>query len=128
MPSVIEPVASNGANGETVVVKGANGAKTAVSIGTNGTNGHPLKTKHDVASDTNGDRLKKQDVLHIIDSRTGQYQAITINRNSINAKDFKNFKTPKDENHKGDQNEQGLRVYDPGYSNTTVSESRITYM
>ncbi|KAI3320498.1 citrate synthase [Xylariaceae sp. AK1471] len=125
MPSVVEPAVSNGTNGEKIAINGTNGIKAAVS---NGTNGNTHKTKHDVASDTNGHSLDKQDVLHVIDSRTGQYQAITISKNSINAKDFKNFKTPKDETHRGDQNEQGLRVYDPGYSNTTVSESRITYV
>lgn len=72
--------------------------------------------------------LHQGDVLHVIDSRTGQYHAIRIDQNSINASDLKALKAPKDAESPEYQNEQGLRVYDPGYSNTLVSESRITYM
>lgn len=82
-----------------------------------------------VAINGNGDSLKtKQDVLHVIDGRTGQYQAIPIKKNAISASEFKGFKAPKDPHHPEYQNEQGLRVFDPGYSNTTVSESKVTYM
>ncbi|KAK7926511.1 citrate synthase [Apiospora marii] len=73
-------------------------------------------------------RLDLGDVLHVIDSRTGQYHAIRIDQNSINASDLKALKAPKDAENPEYQNEQGLRVYDPGYSNTLVSESRITYI
>ncbi|KAL7619421.1 hypothetical protein AAE478_009960 [Parahypoxylon ruwenzoriense] len=68
------------------------------------------------------------DVLHIIDSRTGQYHAVQIRRNTIDANDLKTLKAPKDPEHPEYQNEQGIRVYDPGFSNTVVSESKITYM
>lgn len=88
-----------------------------------------------MASDTtpkvNGTRVVKAplgDVLHIIDSRTRQHYTVDINQNAINATDLKAIKLPKDEEHPEYQNEQGLRVYDPGYSNTLVSESKITYM
>lgn len=82
-----------------------------------------------VSSNGNGDTLKtKQEVLHVIDSRTGQYQAIPITKNAISASEFKGFKAPKDLHHPEYQNEQGLRIFDPGYSNTTVSESKVTYM
>ncbi|ORY55257.1 citrate synthase-like protein [Pseudomassariella vexata] len=67
-------------------------------------------------------------VLHAIDSRTGQYYAIPIVHNAINANDLKKVKAPKDPNHLADQNEHGLRVFDPGFSNTAVSESKITYI
>ncbi|KAI1171720.1 citrate synthase [Nemania sp. FL0916] len=81
---------------------------------------------------TNGahDSPKKipQDVLHVIDGRTGQYQAVSIKKNAINANELKGFKAPKDVHHPEYQNEQGLRVYDPGFSNTVVSESKITYI
>jgi citrate synthase len=67
-------------------------------------------------------------VLHVIDSRTGQYHAIPIRQNAINASDLKKVKAPKDENHPAYQNEQGIRVFDPGFTNTVVSQSKITYM
>ncbi|KAI1161595.1 citrate synthase [Nemania serpens] len=82
-----------------------------------------------VSVNGNGDTLKtKQDVLHVIDGRTGQYQAIPIKKNAISASEFKGFKAPKDLHHPEYQNEQGLRLYDPGFSNTTVSESKVTYI
>ncbi|KAK0628756.1 citrate synthase [Bombardia bombarda] len=66
--------------------------------------------------------------LHVVDSRTGQYHAIGIHHNAINASDFKAIKAPKDVAHPEYQNDQGIRVYDPGFSNTVVSESKITYI
>lgn len=88
-----------------------------------------------MASDTtpkvNGTQVVKEplgDVLHIIDSRTRQHYTVDVHQNSINATDLKAIKAPKDAEHPEYQNEQGLRVYDPGYSNTLVSESKITYM
>ncbi|KAI1121422.1 citrate synthase [Nemania abortiva] len=82
-----------------------------------------------VPTNGNSDTLKtKQDVLHVIDSRTGQYQAIAIKKNAISASELKGFKAPKDIHHPEYQNEQGLRIYDPGFSNTVVSESKITYI
>lgn len=80
------------------------------------------------ANGTNGIKKPLGDVLHVIDSRTGQHLALNIQQNAINATDLKQLKAPKDSEHPEYQNEQGLRVYDPGYSNTLVSESKITYM
>jgi citrate synthase len=80
---------------------------------------------------SNGTHSAKEslgDVLHIIDSRTREHYTIDIHQNAINASDLKAIKAPKDEKHPEYQTEQGLRVYDPGYSNTLVSESKITYM
>ncbi|KAI0384968.1 citrate synthase [Hypomontagnella monticulosa] len=84
--------------------------------GTNGTNG------------TNGVHKPVGDVLHVIDSRTGEYHAVKIHHNAINATDLKAIKAPKDLEHPEYQNEQGIRVYDPGFSNTVVSESKVTYI
>ena len=53
---------------------------------------------------------------------------IDVVHNAINAADLKKVKAPKDPKNLADQNEHGLRVYDPGFSNTAVSESKITYM
>ncbi|KAK8107065.1 uncharacterized protein PG998_009078 [Apiospora kogelbergensis] len=80
------------------------------------------------ANGTNGIKEPLADVLHVIDSRTGQHLALKIQQNAINATDLKQLKAPKDSEHPEYQNEQGLRVYDPGYSNTLVSESKITYI
>ncbi|RYC64525.1 hypothetical protein CHU98_g1675 [Xylaria longipes] len=82
-----------------------------------------------MASDTtpkvNGTHAVKKplgDILHIIDSRTRQHYTVDIKQNAINASDLKAIKAPKDEEHPEYQNEQGLRVYDPGYSNTLFSD------
>lgn len=66
--------------------------------------------------------------LHVIDDRTGRYYQIPIVHNAINAGEFKRIKAPENEHYRADQNEHGIRIYDPGYSNTAVSESKVTYM
>lgn len=65
--------------------------------------------------------------LHVLDNRTGNFYTIPIHHNSINASDFTQITSPENGYH-ADQNDQGIRIYDPGYSNTAVSESKITYM
>ena len=62
------------------------------------------------------------------DSRTGRAYNIPIERNSISAGLLKQIKAPESTLHPEDQNELGLRVFDPGFSNTAVSESKITYI
>lgn len=78
----------------------------------------------------NGVKSKNEDhpVLHVVDSRTGQYYPIPIVRNAISASAFKQFKAPEDPEHLEYQTDQGIRVFDPGFSNTAVSESQITFM
>jgi len=98
---------------------------SAITSHTNGINGTNGTNK---TNGTNGVKKPAGDILHIIDSRTRQHYTIDVNQNAINANDLKAIKTPKDYEHPEYQNEQGLRVYDPGYSNTLVSESKITYM
>ncbi|OGM42234.1 citrate synthase [Aspergillus bombycis] len=66
--------------------------------------------------------------LHIIDGRTGAYYSIPIQNNAIKASDLKKVTAPEDEAYPANQTENGLRVYDPGYSNTAVSHSKITYI
>ncbi|KAE8167479.1 citrate synthase-like protein [Aspergillus tamarii] len=70
----------------------------------------------------------KRESLHIIDDRTGAYYSIPILNNAINASDFKKVTAPEDKAYPANQTENGLRVYDPGYSNTAVSHSKITYI
>jgi citrate synthase len=70
----------------------------------------------------------QEHTLHVVDSRTGKYHPIPIVHNAIDASAFKQFKASEDPNHPEDQNDHGIRVFDPGFSNTAVSESKITYM
>lgn len=72
--------------------------------------------------------LPRGDVLHVTDGRTGQQYTFPIKRNAVNASLFKQIKSPENQDYQADQNELGLRLYDPGYGNTAVSESQITYM
>ena len=65
--------------------------------------------------------------LHVIDERTGQYYQIPIRHNAINASEFKKIKAP-DNEYYADQNENGIRVLDPGFTNTAVVESKVTYV
>lgn len=70
---------------------------------------------------------RMRDTLQVMDNRTGNEYTLSIHRNSINAMDFKQMKAPRDAKTPCDQTEYGIRVYDPGYGNTAVSESSITY-
>ena len=77
---------------------------------------------------TNGiEKHVRMNTLRIVDERTGDEYTLPINRNSINAIDFKQMKAPRDVENPCDQTEYGIRVYDPGYGNTAVSQSSITY-
>ncbi|OJD32186.1 citrate synthase [Diplodia corticola] len=66
--------------------------------------------------------------LTVVDNRTGQTYTVPIWHNSVNAAEFKQIKTPEDPDNLADQNNQGLRIFDPGYGNTTVAESTITFI
>jgi citrate synthase len=93
----------------------------------------PDITKPAVRNGTaNGNGVKSENdnhpILHVVDSRTGQYYPIPIVRNAISASAFKQVKAPEDTEHPEDQTDQGIRVFDPGFSNTAVSESQITFM
>lgn len=69
-----------------------------------------------------------RDSLNIVDNRTGKHYNIPLSHNAVNASDFKQIKAPESSEYYADQTENGIRVYDPGFSNTAVSESKITYM
>lgn len=66
--------------------------------------------------------------LHVIDNRTGRYYTLPIVHNAINASEFKKITATENIDYYADQTENGIRIYDPGFSNTAVSESKITYM
>ena len=67
-------------------------------------------------------------VLHITDSRTSRDYELDIRRNVIKAVDFQAIKGPVEDSDLADQVGIGLRLFDPGFKNTAVSESRITFM
>lgn len=66
--------------------------------------------------------------LHVIDDRTGKYYVLPIIHNAINASEFKQIKAPENIHFHADQTENGIRIYDPGFTNTAVCTSNITYV
>ena len=74
-----------------------------------------------------GFNASAKNTLHVTDNRTGNDYVLPIVRNSINAMSFKQMKAPRDSDQPCNQAEYGIRVYDPGFGNTAVSESKITY-
>jgi citrate synthase len=69
----------------------------------------------------------KENSLRVVDNRTGKEYTIIINRNAVSAMSFKQMTAPATSTAPCDQTEYGIRVYDPGFQNTAVSESTITY-
>lgn len=65
--------------------------------------------------------------LRIVDNRTGKEYVVPIIRNAVPAMAFRQMKAPRDQDAPCDQTEYGIRVYDPGFQNTAVSESNIAY-
>ena len=58
--------------------------------------------------------------LTVTDNRTGKTLDVDIKDGVVSAKEFANLRLPKAS--------IGLRVYDPGYTNTAAATSRITYI
>ena len=70
-----------------------------------------------------------EDSLTVIDNRTGAAFKVAIVDNAVSATAFKQAKAPsKQGERKENETEGGLRVLDPGYQNTAVISSRITYI
>lgn len=66
--------------------------------------------------------------LSVLDNRTGKVYSIPIERNAVKATDFKQIKGDSIGANIADQMEGGLRILDPGYRNTAVVESAVTFM
>lgn len=66
--------------------------------------------------------------LKVTDSRTGSNYDIPIHHNSVEATQFKQIKTRRDSQHVTDKVEGGLRLLDPGYQNTAVTSSEVTFV
>lgn len=72
--------------------------------------------------------FNKPEVLEITDSRTGKRYFIPIDYNAVSAIHFQQIKAPEDVQNPANQNQNGLRVFDPGFQNTAVSKSNITHV
>ena len=66
--------------------------------------------------------------LNITDSRTGNNYDIPIRHNAVEATQFKQIRARADSNAKTDKVEGGLRLLDPGYQNTAVASSEVTFV
>ncbi|GAA5949558.1 hypothetical protein JCM10213_002598 [Rhodosporidiobolus nylandii] len=67
--------------------------------------------------------------LSITDNRTGKTITVPIERNSIPATALKKLVKKRGEGEREeDEVEGGIRVYDPGFMNTAVMQSRITFI
>lgn len=69
-----------------------------------------------------------ESTLTVKDNRTGWIYSIPIIRNAIPALSLKQIVVDKKGGSLASQYEHGLRVLDPGYRNTAVKLSNITYM
>lgn len=69
-----------------------------------------------------------EDTLSVVDNRTGLSYNIPITQNSIQATDFHHIKSPRNAENPVEQNNAGIRVFDPGFQNTACMESKITYV
>lgn len=67
-------------------------------------------------------------VLYVTDSRTSLEYKIPICHNTIEALEFQSIKGPVTNSNPADEVGNGLRLFDPGFKNTAVSESKITFM
>ena len=65
--------------------------------------------------------------LSITDNRTGRRYVIPVAHNAVEATQFKQIKVSGYGSYPADQ-EDGLRLFDPGFHNTAVMESKVTYM
>jgi len=72
-----------------------------------------------VGEQANGPAAEK-DLLTVTDSRTGRSYELPISDGTVRAMDFRQIKT--------DDDDFGLMVYDPAYTNTASTRSAITYI
>ncbi|CED84321.1 peroxysomal citrate synthase [Phaffia rhodozyma] len=75
-------------------------------------------------------QLSSSDTITVIDNRTSKTIEIPITENSIPATAFKQLSIPgvSSKGREEDEESKGLRVFDPGYMNTAVIKSTITFI
>ena len=66
--------------------------------------------------------------LTITDSRINRRYEIPIQCNAVEAVRFKEIEAPQDYHHAADKPEGGLRLLNPGFQNTAVMASQITFV
>lgn len=71
---------------------------------------------------------KHSGILTIEDSRTQRSYKVPINHNAIRATDLRVISTCGSTSSLNEHWESGLRVFDPGFRNTAVVESSVTYV
>ena len=71
---------------------------------------------------------EKSQALDIRDLRTGNSYTIPIRHNAVSAVDFASIKASENTDYPADQDQNGLRVFDAGFQNTAVGESKVTYV
>lgn len=69
-----------------------------------------------------------EDSLSVVDNRTGLSYNIPITQNYIHATDFRHIKSPHNTKNPVEQNNWGIRIFDPGFQNTACMESKVTYV
>ena len=92
---------------------------------------HATNTSNQSSADINGKPDSAKDDknwLHVTDRRTGLEYDIPIKRNAVLATDFKKIKAIDEKSVASDCVEGGLRIMDPGFNNTAVKESAITFV
>lgn len=71
---------------------------------------------------------KSEEKLIIIDSRTSRRYDIPITHNSVQAIDFKSISILGLGSDPRARSTNGLKILDPGFQNTAVTQSQITYV
>ncbi|KAF2113638.1 citrate synthase [Lophiotrema nucula] len=72
--------------------------------------------------------IPSEDSLSVLDNRTGRMYTIPVERNAVSAIDFAQIKGSTFGADPVDRVDAGLRVFDPGFLNTAVVESSMTFV
>jgi citrate synthase len=83
---------------------------------------------HEAAPTSEYSPGEQRSSLTVVDNRTGRCYDLPVAQNSIKATDFQQIKTPRNEKNPVEQNNSGIRIFDPGFQNTACMQSEITYV
>ena len=73
-------------------------------------------------------RMKGLDFLNVVDSRTSRRYSIQVIDDTIKGSEFANIRGPNDTDDQQRCSGASLRFFDPGYSNTAVMRSSVTFV
>lgn len=67
--------------------------------------------------------------LEVFDSRTSRTYKLPIHRNTIQGSDLARIQAPVEDCQRAESlyNHTGLRLFDPGFQNVAVMESKVTF-